>query len=75
MGEAEIQPVAAIIEREYNLIKPSDKLTSMSFGVPVKIGANGVEAVIEIPVDDVQDEIDRSAEAIKSDIQEARFNS
>lgn len=70
-GLAEVQPVVAIVENEYGLIKKSDGLDSMGFGVPVKIGARGVESIIELPVDDIREEIDRSAEIIKEDVKTA----
>ena len=70
-GQPEIQPVVSIIENEYGLLKKEDGLDSMSFGVPAKIGSRGVEAIIELPVDDIRDQIERSADFIKQDIQQA----
>jgi len=67
-GQPEVQPVVAIIEKEYGLLKPEDGLDSMSFGVPAKIGRNGVEQIYELPVDDLQDQINESAGLIKKDI-------
>ena len=67
-GQPEVQPVVAIIEKEYGLITPEDGLDSMSFGVPAKIGRNGVEQIYELPVDDLQDQINESAAIIKKDI-------
>jgi malate dehydrogenase len=70
-GQPEIQPVVSIIESEYGLLKKEDGLDSMSFGVPAKIGSRGVEAIIELPVDDIRDQIEHSADFIKQDIQQA----
>ncbi len=67
-GQPEVQPVVAIIEKEYGLLKPEDGLDSMSFGVPAKIGRNGVEQIYELPVEDLQDQIHESAGLIKKDI-------
>ena len=67
-GQPEVQPVVAIIEKEYGLLKPEDGLDSMGFGVPAKIGRNGVEEIYELPVDDLQDQIHASAAIIKGDI-------
>jgi len=47
-GEPEVQPVVAIIENEYGLLKEEDGLKSMSFGVPAKIGPDGVEKIYEL---------------------------
>ena len=63
--------MVSIIENEYGLLKKEDGLDSMSFGVPAKIGSRGVEAIIELPVDDIRDQIERSADFIKQDIQQA----
>jgi malate dehydrogenase len=70
-GESEIQPVVAVIEKEYGLLKPGDGLDSMCYGVPAKIGRNGVEQIYELPVDDIRDQLDRSAAIVKEDIQGA----
>lgn len=70
-GEPEIQPVVAIVEKEYGLIGHDDDLASMSFGVPAKIGPYGVETICELPVDDIRAEIDKSAALIKQDIKTA----
>ena len=67
-GEPEVQPVIAILEREYGLLKEGDGLDSMSFGVPAKIGPYGVEKIYELPVDDVRDGLERSASLIKEDL-------
>jgi malate dehydrogenase len=67
-GEPEIQPVVAVIEKEYGLLKPEDSLDSMSYGVPARIGRNGVEKIYELPVDDIRDQLERSADIVKEDI-------
>jgi malate dehydrogenase len=67
-GQPEVQPVVAIIEKEYGLLKPEDGLDSMSFGVPAKIGCEGVEKIYELPVNDLRDQLDESATVIKEDI-------
>jgi len=67
-GESEVQPVVAIIENEYMLLQKDDDLDSMSFGVPAKIGPFGVEEIYELPVEDIREQIDRSAAIIKEDI-------
>jgi malate dehydrogenase len=68
-GEPEIQPVVAIVQTEYGLLKNDDGLDSMSFGLPAKIGPFGVERIYELDVGDIRDQIDRSAAIIKEDIQ------
>jgi malate dehydrogenase len=70
-SEPEVQPVIAVLENEYGLLKPEDGLDSMSFGVPAKIGAYGVEQIYELAVDDIRSELDRSAAIIKGDIRTA----
>ena len=40
----------------------------MGFGVPAKIGPYGVEKIYELQLDDIREEIDRSAGIIKDDI-------
>ncbi|NIS67924.1 MAG: hypothetical protein GTO12_02920 [Proteobacteria bacterium] len=70
-GEPEIQPVVAIIESEYGLLKEEDGLDSMGFGVPAKIGSFGVEKIYELPVEDIREKIERSAESVKEDIRVA----
>jgi malate dehydrogenase len=67
-GEPEIQPVVSIIEKEYGLLKEDDGLTSMSFGVPARIGSFGVERIYELPVEDIREKMERSAEIVKEDI-------
>jgi malate dehydrogenase len=71
-GESETQPVISIIEKEYNLIDPSDDLDSIAFGVPARIGPNGVEKIYELPVEDIRDQIEKSANFIKEDIKGAK---
>ncbi len=71
-GESETQPVISILENEYNLIAPSDGLDSMAFGVPARIGPNGVEKIYELPVDHIRGQLDRSAGSIKEDIKGAK---
>jgi len=71
-GESETQPVISIIEKEYNLINSSDDLDSMAFGVPARIGPDGVEKIYELPVDDIRGQIERSASLIKEDIKSAQ---
>jgi malate dehydrogenase len=70
-GETEIQPVIAIIEGEYGLLKKEDGLDSMGFGVPAKIGPYGIEKIYELPVEDIREDLDRSAAIIKEDIKGA----
>ena len=70
-GEPEVQPVIAVLEKEYNLLKEKDGLDSMSFGVPAKIGPFGLEKVYELDVEDIREEIERSAAVIKEDIKMA----
>ena len=67
-GESEIQPVIAVIEKEYGLIRPEDDLDSMCYGIPAKIGPYGVEKIYELNIDDIKDEIRQSAEIVKKDI-------
>jgi malate dehydrogenase len=70
-GQPEVQPVVAIIENEYGLLRPEDGLDSMSFGVPARIGRDGVEKIYELPVDDLRDRLKESASIIKEDIKHA----
>ena len=70
-GESEVQPVIAILENEYGLLKKEDRLDSMSFGVPAKIGPYGVEKIYELPVQDIRSQLERSAAIIKEDIKGA----
>jgi malate dehydrogenase len=66
-GEPEIQPVIAIIEKEYGLLMDDDGLDSMSFGVPARIGPYGVEKIYQLPVEDIREQMKRSAGIIKED--------
>ncbi|MFO7462115.1 MAG: hypothetical protein R6X07_15975 [Desulfatiglandales bacterium] len=70
-GETEIQPVIAILEKEYALINKEDGLDSMGFGVPAKIGPQGLEKIYELPVEDIRTDLERSATIIKEDIKGA----
>ncbi|UCF87095.1 MAG: hypothetical protein JSV71_06360 [Nitrospiraceae bacterium] len=70
-GLPEVQPVVAIIENEYNLLQSGDGLDSMSFGVPAKIGRDGIEKIYELPVSDLHEELTASATIIKEDIKHA----
>jgi malate dehydrogenase len=71
LGQPEVQPVVAIIENEYGLLQPEDGLDSMSFGVPARIGRDGIEKIYELPVDDIRDQLKDSAAIIKDDIRHA----
>ncbi len=66
-GESELQPVVAILEKEYGLIKDGDGLDSMGFGVPAKVGPYGVEKIYELDVEDIREDLERSAALIKED--------
>lgn len=66
-GDPEVQPVIAIIEKEYDLVREGDGLDSMAYGVPAKIGAYGVEKIYELDIQDIKEEILRSADIIKED--------
>jgi malate dehydrogenase len=70
-GQPEVQPVVAILEKEYGLIQPEDGLDSMSYGVPARLGRDGIEHIYELPVDDVIDQLRASADSIKEDIRHA----
>jgi malate dehydrogenase len=70
-GESEVQPVVAVIEGEYDLVKPEDSLESMGFGVPAKIGSKGVEQIVELPVEEIREELEQSAGSIKEDTRAA----
>lgn len=71
-GESETQPVISIIEKEYGLLDPSDDLDTMAFGVPARIGPRGVEKIYELPVDDIKEQLKKSAAFIKEDIKTAK---
>lgn len=66
-GESEVQPIVAIIEKEYGLLKDGDGLDSMGYGVPVKVGRQGVERIYELDVQDIRKDMERSAAIIKED--------
>ncbi len=68
LGQPEVQPVVAIIEKEYGLLHPEDGLDSMSYGVPARIGSGGIEKIYELPVDDIMEQLTASASVIKEDI-------
>ena len=54
-----ILPCAALLEGEYGI-------NDLFIGVPVKLGANGIEEIIEISLtDEEQASLDKSAEAVK----------
>jgi malate dehydrogenase len=56
-------PVAAYLEGEYGL-------NDMYFGVPVVLGAGGVQKVLELPLnDEEQAQVKKSADAVKSSIE------
>jgi malate/lactate dehydrogenase len=71
-GESEVQPVVSILEKEYGLIEETDGLDSIAFGVPARIGPYGVEKIYELPVDDIRDQLEGSADFIKDDIKAAK---
>lgn len=70
-GESEVQPVIAVLEKEYGLIREEEGLDSMCFGVPARIGPEGVEKVYALPVEDIRGELERSAGVIKEDTKAA----
>jgi malate dehydrogenase len=70
-GEPDIQPVVAVLEKEYGLVSPEDGLDSICFGVPAMIGPGGVESVIELPVEDLRGQLEASAAVIKENIRTA----
>jgi malate dehydrogenase len=70
-GKAEVQPVVAIIENEYGLIKNEDGIDTMAYGVPAKIGRFGLEKIYELQVDHIKEHLERSADLIKEDIKKA----
>jgi malate/lactate dehydrogenase len=62
------------LSREWDTVRQvrdGDHLDSMSVGVPAKIGSFRVEKITELPVDDIRDTIERSAQRIKADIRAA----
>ena len=70
-GESEIQPVVAVLESEYGLLRPEDDVNSFGYGVPAKIGPHGVEMIYELPVADIYDALTASARPIIEDTIEA----
>jgi malate dehydrogenase len=70
-GEPEVQPVVAVIEKEYGLLKEGDGLDSIAYGVPARIGPYGVEKIYELDVADVRGELEKSAAIVKEDIRAA----
>jgi len=56
-------PVAAYLNGEYGL-------SDMYFGVPVVLGAGGVEKIIELPLnDDEKALVQRSADAVRATLE------
>ncbi len=70
-GESEVQPVVAILNEEYGLLKEEEDLDSIGFGVPARIGPYGVERIYELNVDSIQEELENSAALVKQDIRAA----
>ncbi len=70
-GEPELQSVVAIVQGEYGLIGDADGIDSMGFGVPAKIGSFGVEKIYELPVEEIREDLERSANSIKEDTRAA----
>jgi malate dehydrogenase len=66
-GEPEVQPVVAVLRNEYGLLKKEDGIDSFSFGVPARIGSEGVGKIYELPVEDIRADLERSAAPIKED--------
>jgi malate dehydrogenase len=57
-----VLPASVYMEGEYGL-------NDLFFGVPVKLGANGVEQIIELPLnDEEQAGVQKSAELVRSSI-------
>ena len=67
-GEREVQPVIAILEDEYDLITPGEGLSSLGFGVPARIGPLGVEQIIQLPMEQMREQMLASAANIKQNI-------
>jgi malate dehydrogenase len=58
-----ILPCSAYLEGEYGL-------KDICFGVPVKIGAEGIERIVEVPLNETEkEEVKRSAEAVRHSIE------
>ena len=68
-GEREVQPVVAIVEDEYGLVKPDDPVKSLGFGVPALVGPKGLEKIIQLEVDPVRELMDASAANIKENVE------
>lgn len=61
-GRKRIMPAVAILQGEYGL-------NDMAMGVPCVLGDNGVESIIELPLNSVEQKMfDESAAAIRKDI-------
>ena len=59
LDKKRILPCAAYLEGEYGI-------NGLYIGVPVKLGANGIEQIIEVQLTaDEKAELDRSAEAVR----------
>jgi malate dehydrogenase len=57
-----VLPASVYMDGEYGL-------NDLFFGVPVKLGANGVEEIIQLPLsDDEQAAVQKSAELVKGSI-------
>jgi malate dehydrogenase len=57
-----VLPASVFLEGEYGL-------NNIFFGVPIKLGANGIEQIIELPLtDEEQAGVQRSAELVRSSI-------
>lgn len=60
LDKKRVMPVAALCEGEYGV-------NGIYFGVPVVLGAGGIEKIIELPLTaDEQDNVDRSSALVKS---------
>ncbi|MCB2186003.1 MAG: hypothetical protein KQJ78_06265 [Deltaproteobacteria bacterium] len=70
-GEWEVQPVVAVLEDEYGLLSPEDDLDSLCFGVPAVLGPHGVQKIYQLNVDEIRDQVVKSAENIKGNIRVA----
>lgn len=67
LDKKKILPCAAYLEGEYGI-------QNLYFGVPIKLGANGVEEIIEIDLTDAEKEaIKKSEEAVKSVVNILKF--
>ena len=70
-GQSEVQPVVAILEKEYGLLEEDEQLDSFAFGVPALIGPFGVEKIYELDVGDIRSALEASAKLIKGDTRTA----